>query len=101
MPTITLSSGASFVSEAGISILDAALKAKISLPYSCKTGRCSTCKCKVTSGETSALQPESGITNEEKADGWILTCSRTVVSDTILDLNDLGRLELPLPKTLP
>ena len=67
MPEITLSTGARFTSAAGASILDASTKAHVSLPYSCRTGRCSTCKCKVISGNTSALQQEMGLTAEEKA----------------------------------
>ena len=101
MQEITLSSGARFTAETGISILDAGAKAQVSLPYSCKTGRCSTCKCKVISGETYALNPESGLTDKEKADGWILSCVRTVVTDTVLEIDDLGGTVLPVAKTLP
>lgn len=98
MPTVTLNSGKTFITDAGRSILDAGTYAHVSLPYSCKTGRCSTCKCKVTSGETAALHPESGISEQEKADGWILSCVRTAITDVAIEVDELG--ELPPVKTL-
>ncbi|MFT4172257.1 MAG: FAD-binding oxidoreductase [Rhodocyclaceae bacterium] len=101
MPEITLTSGAHFSAEQGTSILDASVQARTSLPYSCKTGRCSTCKCKVVSGDTTALQAETGLSEEEKADGWILSCVRTATTDVTIEVEDLGGVVLPVAKTLP
>ena len=101
MLKITIRSGTSFVTEPGISILDAATASGISLPYSCRTGRCSTCKCKVVEGQTSALSAETGLTAEEKAVGWILGCVRTAVTDLVLEVETLDGLALPPARTLP
>lgn len=101
MPVITLSSGARFSANVGSSILEAASLTQISLPYSCKTGRCSTCKCKLISGETVALYPEGGLTNEEKASGWILSCVRSAETDLFLEVDDLGGRVLPPARTFP
>jgi CDP-4-dehydro-6-deoxyglucose reductase len=101
MPSITLNSGAIFYAEKGQSILEAAAHAQILLPYSCKVGRCSTCKCKVISGVTQALQVESGLTDSEKSEGWILSCVRSTQTDLVLEAEDLGGSVLPQPKTLP
>jgi CDP-4-dehydro-6-deoxyglucose reductase, E3 len=98
--SISLRSGQTFILESSISIVEAALLKSVSLPYSCKTGRCSTCKCKVISGETKALVAEVGLTEIEKAEGWILSCVRTALTDLSLDVEDLGR-DLPEAKTLP
>lgn len=81
--------------------MDAALSAGITLPHSCKTGRCSTCKCKVLLGETTALQTETGLTDAEKAEGWILSCVRSAQTDVTLEVEDLGSVVLPPSKTLP
>jgi len=81
--------------------VDAALSAGITLPHSCKTGRCSTCKCKVLQGETTALHTETGLTHAEKAEGWILSCVRSAQTDVTLEVEDLGPVVLPLSKTLP
>ena len=101
MAVVTLSSGACFQAPTNSTILDAASKAHIALPYSCKSGRCSTCKCKVINGATRALHPESGLTDQEKAEGWILSCVRTVETDVLLEVDDLGGIELPAAKTFP
>lgn len=101
MPQISLTSGPVFTGSSGISILDAATRAGVFFPYSCKTGRCSTCKCKVMQGETTALQTETGLTDPEKADGWILSCVRSAQTDVKLEVEDLGNIVLPSSKTLP
>lgn len=98
---VTLTSGKSFHSKAGVSILDAAAIEKIAIPYSCKTGRCSACKCKVISGSTRALEMEVGLNEDERAAGWILSCVRTAESDSVLEVDDLGGIDLPVAKILP
>ena len=101
MTKITLSSGINFNAAPEASILDAAVQAQVSLPYSCKTGRCSTGKCKVISEVTTALQPEYGLTDEEKLGGWILSCVRSAETNLVLEVDDLGGVILPPVKTLP
>ena len=101
MPTISLSSGAKFEASVGSSLLNAAANSKLTLPYSCRTGRCSTCKCRVIAGSTRALLDEIGLSEHEKADGWILSCVRTAETDVFLEVDDLGGKDLPVPKTLP
>lgn len=101
MPVVKLSSGREFSVSVGGSLVDAALSAGITLPHSCKTGRCSTCKCKVLKGATTAFQTESGLTESEKAEGWILSCVRSAQTDVMLEVEDLGNVVLPPSKTLP
>lgn len=96
---VTLTSGKAFESDQGVSILDAAAQAKITFPHSCKTGRCSTCKCKVVSGETKVLVTELGITETEKSEGWILSCARSAITDVVLEVEDLGDVVIPVAKT--
>lgn len=101
MALVTLNSGASFQVPAGETILNSARQAQIALPYSCKEGRCSTCKCKIINGKTRSLYPESGLTEQEKAEGWILSCVRAVETDVLLEADSLGGVELPILKTWP
>lgn len=100
MSLISLTSGFTFDSQ-GMSILEAAIQAGVIFPYSCKTGRCSSCKCRVVSGKTCAQHPETGLSDQEKADGWILGCVRSAETDVVLDVDDLGGVALPPVKTLP
>lgn len=101
MAIIHLSSGRDFTVESGVSLLDAASSAGIVWSYSCRTGRCSTCKALVRRGQTRSLADETGLSPEEIEGGWILTCVRTAETDVELDIKDLGGITLPQPKTLP
>jgi CDP-4-dehydro-6-deoxyglucose reductase len=101
MPIVKLSNGHEFMAGLGTSLIDAAQLGGFTLPHSCKIGRCSTCKCKVLRGETTALQAETGLNEQEKADGWILSCVRSAVSDVTLEVEDLEGVVLPQIKTLP
>lgn len=101
MAIIHLTSGQEFVAESGVTLLDAASAAGIALPYSCRTGRCSTCKALVQRGQTRPLTDEVGLSPEEVEAGWILACARTAETDVALDIEDLGTVQLPQPRTLP
>lgn len=99
--TVHLPNGRQFAAEPGVTLLDAASSAGITLPYSCRTGRCSTCKARVQQGQTRALVAETGLSEDELAAGWVLTCARAAETDVTLDVEDLGGIHLPQPKTLP
>jgi CDP-4-dehydro-6-deoxyglucose reductase len=98
---ISLTSGRSFILEGESTLLHASGAAGIALPYSCKIGRCNSCKCKVISGETIPLLPETGLTEKELASGWILSCARTAIKDVLLEADDLTGVNIPQVKTLP
>ncbi len=101
MADISLVSGKKFSTIGSESIFDAAAKEGVNLPYSCKTGRCSTCKCKVLSGQSVATVDELGLTSEEKAQGFILSCVRSALTDMLIEVEDLGDQVIPEVKTLP
>lgn len=93
--------GKAFSQSAGQTLLDAAANSGICLPYSCKTGRCSTCKCKVISGQSVTTVDELGLTSEEKAQGFILSCVRSALTEMVIEVEDLGDQVIPEIKTLP
>lgn len=101
MHTVTISSGKTYQTQAGETLLDAALRQGIVLDYSCRTGRCSSCKGRVRSGETAALHDELGLGAEDCAHGFILTCVRRALGPIELEIDDLGDVVLPEAKTLP
>jgi len=101
MPVIRLSNGKSFESNSAETLLDAALRAQILLAYSCRTGRCGTCKARILRGTTTATHDEPGLTDSERADGFVLTCVRAAECDTELDIEDLSEIPLTRPVTLP
>ena len=100
MLKVTMLSGKAFEAQGGQSVLEAAEEAGISLPYSCRTGRCSSCKCRII-GPTSLKFGELGLTDAEKQSGWKLACARVPTGDVQLDINDLGDIDLPKSKVVP
>lgn len=98
---ISLVSGNGFPATEGTFLTDAAIDAGVALPYSCKTGRCGTCRMKVVSGTTVVMQDESDLTDAERAEGWIFGCCRAALSNLEIDVEDLTGLDLPKAKTLP
>jgi phenylacetate-CoA oxygenase/reductase, PaaK subunit len=65
------------------SVLDAALAQGIELPYSCKGGVCSTCRCKVVEGEVD-MDANFALEDYEIARGFVLTCQSYPVSDRLV-----------------
>jgi len=61
-------------------ILEQAEQAGLQLPYSCRGGFCGTCKVKLQSGEVKQLE-DSGLSDAEKQQGYILSCSCIPESD--------------------
>lgn len=101
VPVITTSSGKRFAAIDGEVLLDAALRNGVSLEYSCRTGRCSSCKSRVHSGSSIALHEELGLSGRERDEGWILSCVRAATSDLLLDVTDLGDVKLFPARTVP
>jgi CDP-4-dehydro-6-deoxyglucose reductase len=101
MSSVSLSNHKKFECPAESTILDAAKSHNLVLEYSCRTGRCGTCKAKVISGNTRAVKTEESLTAEELHDGYILTCARTALDNVSLDIEDLGRLAAIKTQTLP
>lgn len=54
-------------------ILEAALREDIDLPYSCQAGMCTACLGKCVSGKVQ-MDEEDGLTDKELQQGYILTC---------------------------
>ena len=101
MATIRLINHKSFEAATGTVLLDAALAAGVVLEHSCRTGRCGTCRAKVLSGTAEPRGDQSGLSEQERLDGWILTCGSTAATDLSLDTEDVSELADYPAKTLP
>lgn len=65
------------------SVLDAALKQGIDMRYSCKSGVCSTCRCKVTEGKVD-MDANYALEDYEVARGFALSCQSFPSSDKVV-----------------
>jgi len=64
-------------------ILDQGESAGLILPYSCRGGMCGRCKIKLKSGDVKQLA-DDGLTDKDKAEGYVLACSAIPQSDLVL-----------------
>ena len=72
--------------EAGQSILDAALRAGIWLPYACNHGLCGTCKVDVLEGSVDHGHASPfALMDVERDEGKCLACSATPESDLVIE----------------
>ncbi len=65
------------------SILDAALDAGIDLPFSCRSGTCSSCMTKLVSGKVVMLE-QRALSDEDIEKGFCLTCVGYPASDNVI-----------------
>lgn len=79
-----------FPADPDKSVLDAALAAGILLPYSCRSGACSTCKARVVSGTVEAGNTAAQIlTPEEIHEGFTLLCQARATSDLVIESKEI------------
>ena len=70
-------------------ILEAALKQNLDVPYSCQGGVCSSCICRITEG-SAEMRQNSVLTNSEVAEGLVLSCQAVPTSSKIfVDFDDI------------
>ena len=67
----------------GESLLDAALKEGLDLPFSCKGGVCSTCRAKVVEGKVD-MAVNYALEDAEVAAGFVLTCQSHPLTDSVI-----------------
>jgi ring-1,2-phenylacetyl-CoA epoxidase subunit PaaE len=65
------------------SILDAALRVRSELPFSCKGGMCATCKGRVEQGEVK-MDKNYALVDSEVEAGFVLTCQAHPTSDKVV-----------------
>jgi ring-1,2-phenylacetyl-CoA epoxidase subunit PaaE len=63
-------------------ILDSARASGLPAPFACKAGVCATCRAKVTSGKVE-MAVHYGLTDEEVAAGYVLTCQSVPLGDGV------------------
>ncbi|CAN7513451.1 CDP-6-deoxy-delta-3,4-glucoseen reductase [Pseudoduganella sp. LjRoot289] len=93
-------SGHQFSCDEDETVLAAAMRAGVGLPYGCKNGACSSCKGKVISGNVTHKAHQSrALTPEEEAAGMSLFCCATPHADLVIEAREVaGSGDYPIKK---
>jgi CDP-4-dehydro-6-deoxyglucose reductase len=93
-------SGHQFACESDDTVLGAAIKAGIGLPYGCKNGACGSCKGKVVSGSvTHKAHQQRALSEEEKAQGYALFCCAMTSGNLVIEAREvMGSSDYPVRK---
>lgn len=67
------------------SVLDAAIRQGVHLPYGCRNGKCGKCMGKVVQGEVQYAEEPSGLSSADKATGMALFCQAHPTSDLVIE----------------
>jgi CDP-4-dehydro-6-deoxyglucose reductase len=93
-------SGHQFACAEDETVLAAAMRAGVGLPYGCKNGACSSCKGKVVSGSiTHKPHQRRALSEEEEAQGMSLFCCAIPHSDVVISAREVaGSGDFPVKK---
>lgn len=100
-PTITIaSSGRRFSARPGETVLNAALRHGVVLPYSCKNGTCASCKCRLIEGPVRyPYNPPGALSLDELHGGWALPCQAVAEGDLVIEARELEQVaDIPVRK---
>jgi CDP-4-dehydro-6-deoxyglucose reductase len=90
-------SGHEFFVEGGDTLLEAALRAGLSLDYGCSIGTCGKCKARIVAGQVQKTRhSDYALTAAEKNAGIALMCCNTAVTDLIIEAHEAhGATDMP------
>lgn len=88
---VTISpSGRQFNCDADETVLSAALRAGLILPYGCKNGACGSCKGKVSNGQVlHGNHQQKALSDEEESQGGALFCCAKPQSDLTIEAREM------------
>jgi CDP-4-dehydro-6-deoxyglucose reductase, E3 len=95
-------SGQGFEVDAGESILGAALRQGVMLPYGCKNGACGSCKGKIVAGAVDYGHYHARVLTEaERAHGKALFCQAKPLGDLVIECRTIGAAKDIAVRLLP
>ena len=78
-------SGEQFEQEAGDTVLRAALRHGVGIPYECNSGGCGSCRIQVADGDVVDLWPDApGRTERDRRTGRLLACQVRATTDAVI-----------------
>ncbi len=88
-------SGHEFFSEGNDTLLEAALRAGVSLDYGCSNGNCGECRARLVSGKVMKIHAHDYVLRQDEKDaGMILLCSCAAVDDVVIEANVAGARDI-------
>ncbi len=88
-------SGHEFFVEGSDTLLEAALRAGVSLEYGCSNGNCGECRARLVSGKIIKVRPHDYVFRQDEKDaGMILLCSCAAVDDVVIEANVAGTQDI-------
>jgi len=93
--------GREFTAGEEESVLDAALRHGFNFPYGCRNGACGACKGKLLEGEVRYADEPMALTEEERADNWVLFCQAIPTGDITIEVNIIEPEEPIRIRTMP
>ncbi|TFW23276.1 CDP-6-deoxy-delta-3,4-glucoseen reductase [Massilia arenosa] len=93
-------SGHTFTCDDGETVLAAAIRAGVGLPYGCKNGACGSCKGKILEGQVT-LKPhqQRALTDAERDQGFSLFCCAVTKGDLVIEAREVaGSSDYPIRK---
>ncbi len=95
-------SGRAFLVREGETVLSAALRQGVMLPYSCKNGTCASCKGQLISGQVDyPFHPPMALDETDKAGGGILCCQASPKTDLTIAVREIEAVRDIQIRTLP
>jgi CDP-4-dehydro-6-deoxyglucose reductase len=93
-------SGRQFTCDEGETILTAAIRAGVGLPYGCKNGACSSCKGKLVAGQVEhGPHQERALSVQDEKLGYSLFCCARPQSDVTIEAREVAGVgEFPIRK---
>ncbi len=88
-------SGHEFFAEGNDTLLEAALRAGVSLEYGCSNGNCGECRAQLISGKVMKIRAHDYVLRQDEKDaGTILLCSCAAVDDVVIEANVAGARDI-------
>ena len=98
----TIPCGHRLIARAGETVLEAALRQGVNLPYVCRDGACGVCKGRILKGTVDYGTYQKGVLTEaEKTEGKALFCCAKPLSDLDIECHEVDKLRQFPIKTLP
>ena len=84
-------SGHEYACEPDDTVLAAAIRAGVGLPYGCKNGACGSCKGKVVAGAIHHKPHQArALSDQEKLQGYVLFCCAVPEGDLVIEAREVG-----------